>query len=239
MSRIRVVFLVVSLLFVGLVGSVSAEGEAPVVGKKTVWNNIQDAGIIGYVTIALSIAGFALAITFAINYRRDSLVPPDLLAHLEELLENGDYEEAYNVCEANDSFFSRVIAAGLQKVQQGAQEMEKVMIDAGDQEATRMHQSVSYLSLIAAVAPMLGLLGTVVGMVRSFNVIAQSVVNPSPAELAGGISMALMTTVIGLCVAIPMTMLYFFFRNRVISGVNEVGNVTEEILERFRAGRPA
>jgi biopolymer transport protein ExbB len=93
---------------------------------------------------------------------------------------------------------------------------------------------VGYLSLIAAVSPMLGLFGTVQGMIITFNVIANSEVQPKPAQLAGGISTALVTTFEGLVVAIPMTALYAVFRNRVVNVIMEIGGITEELTSRFK-----
>jgi len=200
----------------------------------TLLDNIKASGAIGYVIILLSIAGVALIIIFFVNIRRDALVPPDLLEHVEELLESGDTAQALEVCEGNPSFLSTVLAAGLQRIEKGWEATEKAMSDAIEEEATTLHQKVGWLGLIANVGPMLGLLGTVVGMVMAFNVIARATTAPSPAMLAAGISMALVTTVEGLIVAIPITAFYIFFRNRVINSVLEVANITEELMERFK-----
>ena len=203
--------------------------------KKTLIDFMVEKHIVEIFIILMSVAGFALVIMFFINIRRDALVPPDLLAHLEELFENDDFEEAYNSCEANPSFLASVIASGLQKMDFGYDEMEKSMIETGDEESNRLHQQVGYVSLIASIAPMMGLLGTVMGMHSCFKQIAGLQVSPKPSDLADGIYAALTTTILGLLVAIPMTAFYLFFRNRITNSVVEVGNVTEELTERFRA----
>ena len=150
----------------------------------TMLDNIKAAGIIGVLIIILSIAGVSLVITFAMQMRRDVLVPPELLGHVEQLFEDEDYDAALEVVEGNPSFLSSVLAAGLPRIDRPYHEIETHMEESGDQEAARLHQKIGYLSLIASVPPMLGLLGTVTGMVKAFNVIAQSKTSPKPAELA-------------------------------------------------------
>ena len=104
----------------------------------------------------------------------------------------------------------------------------------GDEESIKLHQKVGWLSLIANVAPMMGLLGTVSGMVDAFNEIASSGGQASPAELADGISKALLTTMFGLIVAIPVTAAFAFIRNRMVKTIIEVGAIVEDLFERFR-----
>ncbi|MGE3166404.1 MAG: MotA/TolQ/ExbB proton channel family protein [Planctomycetota bacterium] len=199
----------------------------------TLLDNIKAAGSIGVIIMLLSVGGVSLIITFAMQMRRDNMVPPELLGHVESLFEEEDYDAALEVVEGNPSFLSTVLAAGLPRIDRPFHEIETAMEEAGDQEAAKLHQKVGYLSLIASVSPMLGLLGTVMGMVGAFNTIATSPTSPKPSELAGGISLALMTTCMGLIVAIPMTIAFFIFRNRVTNVIIEVGNVSTELMARF------
>lgn len=224
--------LVLAVTFLSQGTAVAQAGET--VESRTVFDALVASGPIGLVIIACSIVGVSLAITFAFQIRRDVLVPPELLGQVEQLFEDEDFEEAYHVCEANPSFLSAVLSAGLAKMDDGYNEMTSSMLETGDVESTKLHQKVGYLSLIANVAPMLGLLGTVLGMIITFNAIANSPVQPSPKELAGGISVALGTTFLGLTVAIPMTVVFVFFRNRVINVVVEVGAIAEELTARFK-----
>jgi len=108
------------------------------------------------------------------------------------------------------------------------------MQETGEVETMKLNHKVGYISLIAAITPMLGLFGTVSGMISTFNVIAVAEVQPKPSDLAGGISQALVTTYEGLVVAIPMLIVFNIFRNRVMSVVAEVGGITEELMGRFR-----
>lgn len=207
----------------------------PTQEPQTLWDALASSGFIGIIIIFCSIAGFSLTIAFAIQIRRDYLVPPDLLEHLEALFEDEDYEEAFQACEAQPSFLSAVISSGLERMDDGYEAMSTAMAEAAEIEATKLHQKVGYLSLIASVSPMLGLLGTVQGMIGAFATLANSEVQPKPKDLAEDISVALGTTFLGLCVAIPMTAIFVFFRNRVINIVGEVAAVAEEMMGRFKS----
>lgn len=232
--RIAIFVLVVAMLSVPTVALLAQDdAEASDVKTKTVLDNINDGGIVGYIIIGLSIGGVTLIIMYAMSMRRDVLVPPELLAHVDGLFEDQEYDTALEALETEPSFLSSVLAAGLLKIDRPYDDIEMAMEEAGDQEAATLHQKISYLSLIAAVSPMLGLLGTVKGMVVAFNKIAASKTSPKPAELAEGISEALMTTMMGLIVAIPMTVSYFLFKNRIDTATLEVSSIATELMERF------
>jgi biopolymer transport protein ExbB len=207
-------------------------GDAP--EERTLIDNVKSGGPIGFVIFCCSVVGVSLAITFAFQIRRDVLVPPDLLGQVEELFEDEDYDEALSVCESDPAFLATVLSAGLARTDEGYEEMQSAMAETGELEATKLHQKVGYLQLIAAVAPMLGLLGTVSGMIATFTKIATSPVQPKPADLADGISQALVTTFMGLTLAIPLTVVYAVFRNRVVNGVSEVAGITDELTTRFK-----
>ncbi len=208
--------------------------ETDTMDKKTLFDSIRDGGIIGLVILLCSIVGVSLAITFAFQIRRDTLIPPEVLEQVEGLFDDEEYEEAFHVCEANPSFMSAILMSALAKVDEGYERMQRAMGETGEMETTKLHQKIGYLSVIASVAPMLGLFGTVAGMIETFNQSAGSEVQPKPADLAGGISMALVTTFLGLLVAIPMTVLFVVFKNRVVNVVLEVGGIAEELMERFK-----
>jgi biopolymer transport protein ExbB len=105
--------------------------------------------------------------------------------------------------------------------------------EMGDEEAIRLHQKLGWISVQAATAPMLGLFGTVQGMIASFHVIANTA-NPTPAQLASGIYVALLTTFEGLMIAIPATAAFAYLRNRLVRNLIEVGAIVEDLFERFR-----
>ncbi len=227
---------VAGFIFLVPVSVVDAQSAAPNAQKKqkTLIDYVKDGGGIGHTIILCSIIGVSLSITYAFQIRRDVLVPPEVLGQLEQLFEEESYEEAFQVCEANPCFLSSVVAAGLSKLDEGYDAMQAAIAETGDAETTKMNIKISYISLIAAVAPMLGLFGTVSGMISTFDTIAGAEVQPKPSDLAGGISEALVTTYEGLVVAIPMIVLFNVFRNRITGVLLEISGIMEDLMGRFK-----
>jgi len=191
-------------------------------------------GTCGIVIVLLSVAGLALVIDFGVNIRRDKLIPPHVVSELEQLFEQEQYEQAIELCEAEDCFFTRILGAGLAKLGAGFERMTTAIQEAAEEEMTALYHKIGWLALIGTVAPMLGLLGTVIGMIDSFTVIASKGGAANPADLAEGISKALVTTYEGLVVAIPVLSAYTFFKNRVARIMLELGVITGDLLDRFR-----
>ena len=176
----------------------------------------------------------AIIIENFISLKRDKLAPPEIIDEIQALFDEGQYQEAMELCENEPSFFTRVCGAGIAKIGHHFDTIEKSIQEMGDEESIKLHQKIGWLSLIANVAPMMGLLGTVSGMVSAFNTIANSAGQASPAELAKGISQALLTTMFGLIVGIPVTAAFAFLRNRLVKTVIETGAIVEDLFERFR-----
>lgn len=196
---------------------------------------IKASGIFGFLILLLSFVMVALVMMNILQVRRDILLPPDFIENFEQMLTAKDYQAAYESAKTDESFVGAVLAAGLSKLSRGYNEAIEGMQEVGEDENMRLEHRLSYLALIATVAPMLGLMGTVYGMIQSFEKIAQSDVAPKPSELAEGISTALFTTLEGLSVAIPAMVAYSILRNRVSRFVLEVGMVSEGLMSRFSA----
>jgi len=208
-------------------------GDVEVGKPMTLFDTINAGGLIGYIIIFLLLIAIALVIEHSLTIRRGVIMPPDLLADVEESFEKEEYEQAIAVCEEQPTFFTNVIAAGLSRINAGYTQMEEAMAEAGEEAATHLQQKIGYLALIANIAPMLGLLGTVQGMIGAFKKISGTAA-PKPGELAGQIQLALVTTFLGLVVAIPVMCIYQFFKNRVQRIVLEVGAISGELMARFR-----
>lgn len=193
-----------------------------------------NAGAIGMVIIALSVVALTLIIKEIMAIRRDQLAPPELVDEVEALFEAGEYQEAIELCETEPCYFTNIVAAGLPKLNASFEAMEKSLEEMIEEETIKLHARLSWLSLIAGVAPMLGLMGTVNGMIGAFEVIAQSKGQATPDKLAGDISGALITTLLGLIVAVPVTAAFVFLRNRVVAYSLEIAAVVEDLFERFR-----
>jgi len=165
------------------------------------------------VFVGLSFALVALLVMCFLQLRRTVLMPPELVEGFESHLDKKEFQEAYELAKADDSYLGRVLAIGLVKLQVGRQQAIDAMRETQAEEAMQLEHKISYVSLIGAIAPMFGLLGTVSGMVSAFTVIAQSATQPKHHELASGISQALVTTLIGLWIAIPAVACFSLFRN--------------------------
>ena len=217
-------------------GLVLAASATPALAAET--TSVKDvftkSGIVGIVIILLSVVALAVIIENIVSLKRDKLAPPELIDEIQALFDEEQFQEAMELCENEQNFFTRVCGAGIAKIGHPFEAMEKAMEEMGDEESVKLHQKIGWLPVIANTAPMLGLLGTVSGMVASFNVIASSGGQANPADLAGGISQALLTTMLGLIVAIPVTAVFAFLRNRLITTVIETGAIFEDLFERFR-----
>jgi biopolymer transport protein ExbB len=180
---------------------------------------------------------FSLVAVFVMNVlvaRRSQILPPGLIEGFEKHLEAKQYQEAYELARNDDSFLGKVLSAGLSRLTYGYQPAVEAMQEVGEEESMRLEHLLSYLALIGTISPMFGLLGTVDGMVQAFDVIAQSTVSPKPNELAQGIATALVTTLVGLWLAIPSIAAFNILRNRVSRLVLEVGTVSEGLMRRFQ-----
>jgi biopolymer transport protein ExbB len=209
----------------------TANAEA---GGSSLGDVIVGGGFIGYFIILLSIVSLALAIEHFVSIRRDKLVPPELIDEVEALFEEEEYQEALELCESEPNFLTNVLSAGLPKINAGFDAMEKAMDEVAEEETIKLHQKIGWLSLIGNIAPMLGLFGTVYGMIGAFNAIVTMGAAVTPADMAGGISTALITTLFGLFVAMPSLFFFFLFRNRVIKVSLELSAIADDLVERFR-----
>jgi biopolymer transport protein ExbB len=194
---------------------------------------INAGGTIGFLIIGLSVAMVALIVEHLLSIRRRALMPPSLAEDLHKLIAAGQYAQAEKVCREQPSFLSYVVASGLQDIGLGYSAVEKAMEDASQEQAARLYRKIEYLSVIGAIAPMLGLMGTVWGMILAFSEFAQKA-NPQVAEFAPGISRALVTTLLGLCVAVPALASFFLFRNRIDEMVAEIALKAEAILSPYK-----
>jgi biopolymer transport protein ExbB len=186
------------------------------------------------VFLALSFALVALLVMCFMQIRRAVLMPPGLSQAFEAHLESKEYQQAYELAKTDDSYLGHVLAAGMGKLQSGyGPAVEAMQAEEGEQ-AMKLEHKISYVSLVGALAPMFGLLGTVDGMVGAFMVIAKSATAPKPSELAIGISQALITTLIGLWLAIPAIACFALFKNWLQKLNADVDGEAMRLMSRFQ-----
>jgi biopolymer transport protein ExbB len=187
------------------------------------------------VFLALSFWLVALVVMCFLQLRKTVLLPPTLTAAFEQHLEQKQYQEAYELAKNDDSYLGHVLAAGMGKLQSGYPAASAAMEEAQGDEAMRLEHKISYVSLVGALAPLFGLLGTVAGMVGAFMVIASRDTAPKPNELAVGISQALVTTQIGLWIAIPAIASFALFKNWLQRLNSDVEEESTRLMSRFQA----
>jgi biopolymer transport protein ExbB len=194
---------------------------------------IEAGGGVGIVIGALSVGMVALVFEYLISLRRGATIPRRLVERLQELIGQRQFKLAADECRHSGSLLGLVVAAGLAEIDSGYAAVEKAMEDACAQHAGRLYRKIDYLSVIGTLSPMLGLLGTVWGMMLAFSEFA-SKANVAVTELAPGISTALVNTLFGLAVAIPAYAAYAYFRNRVDEALANCSQVAEHIFFEYR-----
>ena len=204
---------------------------------------IEGVGIIGYIILALSIVGAAFTISAILRTRRIQLVPEEQVKEQRLQADASDFQQALEDCrsEEGDTFLGRIAAAGIDRSLRGplgGLEARAAMEDAGEDETARLFRAIDPIAVIASVAPLLGLLGTVQGMIGAFETVAGTATRSSAyyETLASNISIALITTFQGLVVAIPCVMVHSWLRNRIDRAASEAGRALEPLamsLERI------
>jgi biopolymer transport protein ExbB len=220
------------LLATSLVAQDAGGGSGSALGEVFAYEN---AGLIGYLIVLMSVVALALIIENFMTIKREKLAPPDLIDELEALFDEENFQEAVELCEQEKVYLTRVVGAGLAKLGHPFETMQVALREMQTEESVKLFQKIGWLSLISATAPMMGLFGTVTGMFVTFSAIAAAGGSVSPAQLAGGIKMALITTIFGLTVAIPVGVAFYTLRNRVIRTSTEINAISEDLFERFRA----
>ncbi len=207
------------------------------------WDTIQSGGIVGYIIIGLSIGAMALIIMHLVQIRRSGLLPPDQLERMDQMLSQGQLNAALEYCfdpEA-DSYFTRILGAGLTRYQKsafGAFEIKNAIEEAGEDQTARLYRSTDALGVIGSIAPLLGLLGTVLGMVGAFESLSRTA-SPNHEQLAANISLALVTTLMGLILAIPCIALHRYFGNRIDAFASEASQEIERLVLHLESTTPA
>jgi len=173
-----------------------------------------DGGFFMYPILALLIIGVAIALERLYTLSRSSISNEKLLQRIRKSLEEGGIEDAKKICAQTRGPVASIIMAGLLRVDEGIESVEKAISNAGTVEMAFLERGLIWLSTIVSLAPMLGFTGTVQGMVIAFQQIEKAN-DISPAIVAGGISVALLTTLFGLVVAMGMSLAYNYFTNQI------------------------
>ncbi len=228
--RPPLILLTALLLLVGTRSSLLAQDAAappplPPVEEKSLLDLYKQGGFLMHFILLCSIGTIAVGVYCGIQINRRKMQPPNQVRTLTAYMQARDPGSAYTFCSQNPNAYTNTVAAALLKVNFDRDLANKTSMEAAAgetlaEEETRSMVWVNYLNVFATLAPMLGLLGTVTGMIQSFDQLAAG--RSEPQDLAGGIGQAMLTTAGGLIVGIPAMFLYFFFRNRLVIMITEI-----------------
>ncbi len=195
------------------------------------FNVIFDGGILMWPILACSVVALGITIERFFSLRRASIDTREFMDVMRGVLRQNRIQEAVSICDETEAPVSRIMKAGILKHNRSKQDIREAIEDAGHLEVPRLERYLSAMATCAHIAPLLGLLGTVAGMIKAFAQIQnkQGLVNPS--DLAEGISNALVTTAAGLTVAIPTLVVYNYFVTRVDNMVLEMEISSSELVE--------
>lgn len=188
------------------------------------------------VLLPLSVATVALVVFHAVGIRRATLLPPETERHIAKLLADKRYSDAVGFTADDPSILAGAIHAGLRDAGRGFAAMQRAVTESLEDRAAQLMRKIEYLNVIGNVSPMIGLFGTVYGMIRLFASIRAAGAIPEPAKIADDISIALVTTFWGLAIAIPALTVFALFRNRIDVLIAECALVTDKLLEAFKPG---
>jgi biopolymer transport protein ExbB len=209
------------------------------VSKVTNPDGTQSLDIFGsallWLLLILSMTSLGFMCLLTLTNQRKSYVHDGVLNDVKKLMTAGKFREAVEITSADESFFSRCLNPALREASHGFSAVVRALEEASDEQSTQRLRKAEYLNILAQVSPMIGLFGTVWGMILAFHAIVVAGGNANPVLLAGGIGTALTTTFWGLLIAIPALAAYAIIRNRIDEFTTDATRVAEELLNEFRA----
>ena len=212
----------------------AAAAETAEVAVNSVWDFVVKGGLMMIPIAICSLVIVTVSVERSIVLRKKQVIPDGFGAGLEPLLAKGvdGKQEAITYCERSDSPVGRILLGGVERVGRPMESVEKHMIAAGEHEIFMLRRRLRALSVVAAIAPLLGLVGTIFGMIKAFQTVAVSADALGKTELlAQGIYEAMITTAAGLVVAIPALVLYHWFTSRIENLTREMDSVCLDAVE--------
>jgi biopolymer transport protein ExbB len=190
----------------------------------------EKGGVMMYPILFSSVLMLGIAIERLYNLRRKNVINSDFLINVRSQWDWKDIKKTLQLCNTFDNSLSRILKVGVLRVGGKLDEIERAIEGAGQHEASLMNSNLRVLGAVANITPMMGLLGTVLGMIKAFNVISLSGTG-SPGLVASGISEALITTAAGMAVGIPALALYHYFRGKIDRYVFEMEEISFQLIE--------
>jgi len=210
----------------------AAEGTAPPAPTSMLSWIMKSSGPIGlFGLLPMSIYLIALIVRLFMELRISEAVPPPLVEKLETAIKEKKFQEAYDACRDSESYLARLVRTGIANLPNGRPEAKESMVAMTEEIVTGMESKISYLAIIGQLGPMIGLVGTLMGMIMSFQEIARAAgAQPKPEKVAEGISTALVITLEGISLAVPAIFFFAFFRNRIAVLTMEATKVADRTI---------
>jgi biopolymer transport protein ExbB len=191
--------------------------------------------VIWLMLIACSVVSVALIVDSFINIKDAKIMPPDLISNVRTAMEQGDLLKAIQHCDTTPGQLANILKAGFAQVEEGYEVVQDAVSVAADLETEKLLSRVTYLSVIANTTPMLGLIGTVQGMIFAFLTLGTMEAGAAQsAMLAVNISHGLWATAIGLGTAVPATIFFYYFKNRCMSSILRMEALTLDMIKSLR-----
>lgn len=195
------------------------------------WHIVQSAGIVfGPLLLLVSIGLVALIVLLAMDLRMGVAIPPGFVEEFTDTVNKRQFKQAFDMARNDNSFVARVLTAGMGRLQYGIEDSREAAFNMVESVKASKESLIAYLATIGTLGPMLGLVGTVFGMIMSFMVLASSASTPNAAALAKGISHALVVTLLGVALSVPAIFTHAIFRNRLIRISMDVSNIADDLL---------
>jgi biopolymer transport protein ExbB len=196
------------------------------------WLFLERGGPIMVPLILCSIIVLAIVIERAFSLRKKKVLVPEIISVIETIKKPEDIHLAISICQKNEGAFANIVQLGLENKDLPSEELKELIADQGRQEARSFEKGLGVIETIAGIAPLLGLLGTVTGMIKVFTVISEQGLGQTQA-LSGGISEALITTVVGLSIGIPSLVLYNYFTEKAENLIMDIEKFTSKLLRKL------
>jgi biopolymer transport protein ExbB len=200
--------------------------------NKTLWQQILEGGLVMIPIAVCSIATIYLMVDGSVRTGLNKIAPEEQKKKLMAFFQAGDYVGAYQFCKANPSPLDNVLRVGLSLLGEGKQATEEGMLGELAKENSKLQTWISYLSVIGVCTPMIGLLGTVTGMIRAFATLGASGIG-DPSSLSSAIGEVLVATASGLFIAIPAFMAFYFLRNRATASLHHVQDIIATLFRKM------
>lgn len=210
----------------------AASTAPPAATTKTLWEQIQEGGWVMFPIGACSLGMVYLIVDGVIRTGRTKIAPEAHEKKLKEFFQRGDYVGAHQYCKTNPSPLNNVVRVGLSLLGEGKLAVEEGMLGELAKENSRLQTWISYLSVIGVCSPMIGLLGTVTGMIRAFATLASSGIG-DPSSLSASIGEVLVATASGLFIAIPAFMAFYFLRNRAMAAIHDIQDIISSLFRKM------